>query len=73
VLDGERPELWSAPGVDPHDTVVWSAGRAAVRHVLVGGELLVEDGRLTRLDLDEIRRRAAGSTADLLRRAEVPA
>ena len=73
VLDAGRPELWCAPGVDPHDAVVWSAGRAAVRHVLVGGELVVEDGRLTRLDLDEIRRRSTAAVADLLRRSEVPA
>jgi len=41
----------------PHDRVAWSAGRFAVRHVLVAGEMLVEDGHLTHLDLEQIERR----------------
>ena len=71
VLDGRRPELWAAPQADPHDVVAFSGARAAVRHVLVGGELLVEDGRLTRLDLAEIRRQSELHLAALLRRARI--
>jgi 5-methylthioadenosine/S-adenosylhomocysteine deaminase len=71
VLAGDRPELWAADGVDPHDRVVFSASRATVRHVVVAGEVLVEEGRLTRLDLAEIRRRALASLAALVRRARL--
>lgn len=71
VLATGRPELWAAPGVDPHDRVVFSASRASVRHVLVAGEPLVEEGRLTRLDLAEIRRQAGVALAGLLRRARL--
>jgi 5-methylthioadenosine/S-adenosylhomocysteine deaminase len=71
VLDGRRPELWAAPEADPHDVVAFGGARAAVRHVLVGGELLVEDGRLTRLDLAEIHRQSEQHLAALLRRARI--
>ena len=57
VLAAGRPELWAAPQADPHDLVAFGASRAAVRHVLVDGRLEVEEGRLTRLDLEEIYRR----------------
>jgi len=69
VLDLSRPELLAAPQVDLHDLVTYGASPAAVRHVLVGGELLVEDGRLTKLDLGEIRTKAAESLAALIRRS----
>lgn len=69
VLSQTRPELWAAPQVDPHDLVAFSASRAAVRHVLVAGRLLVEDGRLTRLDLPEIVRQANLHLAALIRRS----
>jgi 5-methylthioadenosine/S-adenosylhomocysteine deaminase len=72
VISGERPELLAAPRVDPHDLIAFGASRASVRHVLVAGELLVQDGRLTRLDLDEIRRRAAIHLERLLERARLP-
>jgi len=71
VLGTDLPGLWAAPGVDPHDRVAFQADRSAVRHVLVGGELLVEDGHLTRLDLGAIRRRAETALGELLRRAKV--
>jgi cytosine/adenosine deaminase-related metal-dependent hydrolase len=56
---------------DLHDLVAFGASGASVRHVLVGGELLVEDGRLTRLDLAEIRRRAREALEALLRRSRL--
>jgi 5-methylthioadenosine/S-adenosylhomocysteine deaminase len=69
VLSTAEPELWAAEGADPHDLVAFGASRAVVRHVLVGGELLVEGGHLSRLDLAEIRRRATEAQGALLRRA----
>jgi 5-methylthioadenosine/S-adenosylhomocysteine deaminase len=72
VLAADGPELWAAPAADPHDRVAFGASRAVVRHVVVGGELLVEDGRLTRLDFAEVRRQADRTLGDLLRRARLP-
>ena len=69
VLSLDRPELWAAPQVDPHDLVAFSASRAAVRHVVVAGRLLVEDGRLTHLDLQEIVRQSNLHLAALIRRS----
>jgi cytosine/adenosine deaminase-related metal-dependent hydrolase len=73
VLSRSRPESWG-PRTDPHDLLAYSASRADVRHVVVGGEVLVEDGRLTRLDLDEIRSRADAALEAVLGRSgvEVP-
>lgn len=58
VLDGSGPDLWGSSVADPHDLVAFGASRTNVRHVFVEGEHLVEDGRLTCLDIDEIRRQA---------------
>ncbi len=69
VLSTDRPELCAAPSVDPHDLIVFGASRASVRHLLVGGEILVEEGQLTRLDLDAVRRRAEAELRRLLDRA----
>jgi cytosine/adenosine deaminase-related metal-dependent hydrolase len=68
---GGHPELWGAPQADPHDLVAFGASRAAVRHVIVDGQLLVEDGRLTRLDAEEIFREADRCLRDLIRRSGV--
>ncbi|HYO15619.1 MAG TPA: amidohydrolase family protein [Thermoanaerobaculia bacterium] len=69
VLSAEGPETWAAPQADPHDRIAFGASRAAVRHVLVAGRLLVEDGRLAHLDLDEIHRESTRCLADLIRRS----
>jgi 5-methylthioadenosine/S-adenosylhomocysteine deaminase len=71
VLSTDRPELWAAPQVDPHDLVVFGASRAAVRHVLVEGRILVENSRLTQLDLAEIYRQSERCLSELIRRAGV--
>ena len=71
VLASGRPELWASPHADPHDVVAFGASRAAVRHVIVDGRLLVEDGRLTELDLEEILRESDRCLADLIRRSGV--
>jgi cytosine/adenosine deaminase-related metal-dependent hydrolase len=69
VLATDRPELWAGPAADPHDVVAFGASRANVRHVLVDGAPLVEDGRLTRLDPAAIARRAEVQLRDLVRRS----
>lgn len=66
-----HPELWGAPEADPHDLAAFGASRAAVRHVLVDGQLLVEDGRLTRLDTEEIFRESDRCLRELIRRSGV--
>jgi len=71
VLRPDLPELVVAAAVDPHDRVAFGASPAAVRHVAVAGELLVEDGRLTRSDLQEILAVARRATARLLARAAI--
>jgi 5-methylthioadenosine/S-adenosylhomocysteine deaminase len=71
VLSSGRPELFAAPQADPHDVVAFGASRAAVRHVLVEGRLIVENGRLTHLDLEEIFRRSEHCLAELIRRSNV--
>jgi len=69
ILALDRPELWAAPQVDPHDLVAFGASRAAIRHVVVAGRLLVEDGRLTQMDLPEIVRQSNLHLAALIRRS----
>jgi cytosine/adenosine deaminase-related metal-dependent hydrolase len=71
VLDLSRPELWTPETADPHALVVYAASRASVRHVVVDGEVLVENGRLARLDVDQIRREASRTATELLRRARL--
>jgi cytosine/adenosine deaminase-related metal-dependent hydrolase len=66
-----HPELWGAPQADPHDLVAFGASRGAVRHVVVDGRLLVEDGRLTRLDAEEIFRESDRCLRELIRRSGV--
>jgi len=51
------PEL--LPCYDPLSHLVYAAGREHVTHVWVNGELVVEDGQLTRLDTRELAAKAA--------------
>lgn len=51
------PEL--SPCYDPLSHLVYAAGREHVSHVWVNGELLVRDGRLTRLDAQELATKAS--------------
>lgn len=52
VFDGNRPHL--RPHVNPLGNLVHTGLGRDVRMVLVDGETLVEDGRPTRVDMDEI-------------------
>lgn len=47
-----------SPCYDPVSHLVYAAGRSDVSHVWVAGELLVSDGRFTRLDETDIASRA---------------
>ena len=71
VVGLDRPELVVAPGVDPHDRLVYGASPAAVRHVVVAGEPRVEAGRLTALDLPRILEKSAAAAARVARRAGI--
>ncbi len=71
VLASGQPELWAAPQADLHDVVAFSASRSQVSHVFVDGEHLVEDGRLTHLDLEMVCREAHRVCASLLNRSGV--
>jgi 5-methylthioadenosine/S-adenosylhomocysteine deaminase len=50
VLDPDSPSL--APTYDPISTVAYSAGRGDVRWVVAGGRVVVDDRRLTTIDVD---------------------
>jgi len=52
VFDARRPH-W-VPLVDPLGNLVHTGQGRDVRHVLVDGELLVEDGRPTRVDMERV-------------------
>jgi cytosine/adenosine deaminase-related metal-dependent hydrolase len=78
VLSLDRPELWlpgasssgGRPyGLDLHDTIAYGASRAAVRHVLVEGEVLVREGRLTHLDVEALGLAADAALASVVQRS----
>lgn len=50
---------WVAPEADPRELLLMRAGAGDVDTVLVGGEVVLRDGRPTRFDLDEVGREAA--------------
>ncbi len=52
-------------------SLVWSESGAGVCHVIVGGEIVVRDGRPTRFDLDEVQAQIGAQAAG--RRAAPPA
>lgn len=61
---------WPQVGTDPHAEVVYAHHRGDVDAVLIGGEVVFEHGRLTRVDEEEILRDARRELARLLERAE---
>lgn len=69
VVDLARPELVAAPGVDPHDRLVFGASPAAVRDVWIGGEVRVEGGELVGVDLPRVLEAAGVAAARVVRRA----
>jgi 5-methylthioadenosine/S-adenosylhomocysteine deaminase len=69
VHDG-RHLAWTPPG-DPALNLVWGTDGRSVRDVVVGGRIVVRDGRCTTVDTDELRRAATDAKARLLDRAGV--
>jgi 5-methylthioadenosine/S-adenosylhomocysteine deaminase len=67
ALDFRRVHLTPAP--DPLGTLVHVGQGRDVALVMVDGEVIVRDGRPTRVDLDAIRRAAAAAADALWRRA----
>jgi 5-methylthioadenosine/S-adenosylhomocysteine deaminase len=49
VLHADRPHL--VPSYDPVSTIVYAAGRADVRHVVIDGQLVVRDGECLTIDV----------------------
>lgn len=66
IHDGSRTE-WQ-PGFDPVTTFVYSARSRGIETVVVGGEVVVAEGRLTRLDIDALLRDVQGAARGLLDR-----
>jgi len=56
ILDMNSPHL--IPSYDPYSTIVYSLRGSDVRDVIVDGKLLVENGKLTMIDWDEIKSKA---------------
>ncbi|HET7220357.1 MAG TPA: amidohydrolase family protein [Vicinamibacterales bacterium] len=69
LVDRTPPHL--APDADPWSTIVYAARGTDVRMTLVDGEVLVEDGRLSHLDANEIAAEAAAAARALARRADI--
>jgi 5-methylthioadenosine/S-adenosylhomocysteine deaminase len=67
VIDRNRPHLLPAP--DPWSALVYSARGTDVRHVMVDGDVLVQDFALTREDPQEVAASARAASAELVRRA----
>jgi 5-methylthioadenosine/S-adenosylhomocysteine deaminase len=68
VHDASGPNWWP-PGRDPAMQLVWGTDGRSVRHVLVDGEVVVRDRRLTRVDEAELAAAARQAGAALLARA----
>lgn len=60
----------SRPAHDVYSTLVYSGRAAAVRHVIVNGEILIEDGAPVRQDEREILTKSEEALRQLLPRAE---
>jgi len=70
VLDLSGPAAFG-PEDAVYERVVFAAGRDAVRHVVVDGEILVDRGRFPHLETDEVLRRAAEERDALAARADI--
>jgi 5-methylthioadenosine/S-adenosylhomocysteine deaminase len=64
-----RPHL--APDADPFSAIVYAAGPADVAATLVDGDVLVEDGALTRLDPDAVAAAASDAARALVARSGI--
>jgi 5-methylthioadenosine/S-adenosylhomocysteine deaminase len=69
VHDARGPE-WTPRG-DPALQLVWGVDGRTVRDVIVGGRVVVRDGRCTAVDVDALRADAEAAQQDLLRRTGI--
>ena len=60
---------WIPRSPDPVLQLVWASDGRSVRHVVASGDVVVEDGVGTRVDLDHVRREAALHHSRLVRDA----
>lgn len=65
LLDPRFPAM--TPEHDPFANLLYSLGERSVHTVIVDGRVLVREGRLLALDLEELRRRAGECAARLVR------
>jgi cytosine/adenosine deaminase-related metal-dependent hydrolase len=64
-------EEWSTlPGGDPASRIIFGGAPQAVRHVVVAGSLVVDDGRLTAIDPTALRERVESAWHATLSRME---
>ncbi|HXF65242.1 MAG TPA: amidohydrolase family protein [Burkholderiales bacterium] len=69
LFDARQPE-WQ-PLHNPVSNLVYSATGNTVKHVFVGGEQVVREGRTTRVDQDEVLREAARASARVTSRLDM--
>lgn len=70
VLDADRPE-WAPAGDDEALQLVWGTDGRSVRHVVVGGRVVVRDGRCTGIDEAALRAEAPAAGRALRARAGI--
>jgi cytosine/adenosine deaminase-related metal-dependent hydrolase len=71
LFDVDRPE-WR-PLLDPVSNLVYSASAASVRTVVVDGQVVLDEGRVTTVDEGELLRRVDALTGPYLARAGLAA
>ena len=69
LVGRDRPHL--APDRDPWSTLAYGARGTDVRLTMVDGEVLMQDFRLVRADVEEITATARTSAAELAARAGI--
>lgn len=57
----------AAPLHSPYSSLLYSLGKSDVRHVLVDGRLVVEDGQVTGADETEVARELSATARQLLK------
>jgi 5-methylthioadenosine/S-adenosylhomocysteine deaminase len=72
VFDPQRPE-WRPAGDDPALQLVWGTDGRSVRHVIVGGRVVVLGGRCTGVDERALGEAAIDAARSLRARAGLPA
>lgn len=61
-------DLASAPHTKPLENLIYSSGSKRVRHVMVGGEWVVWDKKLTRLNESDLYEQYRGAVSELYKR-----